>query len=90
MGRSWATGGLTYYINWIVYLLCVGPFALTTEKLSKMNGLDPHILIDALAAVMGNEERELCTQGLKALSIILKVSTLVVGSKEKVCCSAKM
>jgi len=72
-----------------VHLLFAGPFALTTEKLSKMNGLDPHVLIDALAAVMGNEERELCTQGLKALSIILKVSTLVVGSKDKVCYSVR-
>lgn len=61
-----------------------GPFALTSEKLNKMNGLDPHVLLDALAAVMGNEERELCVQGLKALSIILKVSTLVLESREKV------
>ncbi len=57
---------------------------MTSDKLNKLSGLDSHVLIDALADVMGSEERELSTQGLRALSIMLKVSTLVLGSKEKV------
>ena len=36
-----------------------GPFALSAKQ-SKLGGMDPLVLIDALAVIMGHEEKELC------------------------------
>ena len=36
-----------------------GPFSLTSKQ-SKLVGMDPFVLIDALAVIMGHEEKELC------------------------------
>lgn len=36
-----------------------GPFALSAKQ-SMLGGMDPLVLIDALAVIMGHEEKELC------------------------------
>ena len=61
-----------------------GPFPMT-HKQSKMIGMDPLVLIDALAVIMGHEEKELCKPGHLAMVIILDTATNILGSKERAC-----
>lgn len=48
-------------------------------------GLDPLILIDALAVIMGHEEKELCKPGHLAMVLILETATNIMGNKERAC-----
>lgn len=60
-----------------------GPFP---HRYYQMNsGLDPLVLIDALAAIMGHEEKELCKPGLIVLAFILSTATNIMGSTERAC-----
>ena len=63
---------------------CAGPLPLTVDKLSKLQCMDAHVLIDALAYVAGSEEKEFCTPCIVALALILKTTMSILGSKEKV------
>ena len=64
------------------YLL-LGPFPVG-EKQNKLHGMDTQILIDALAVIMGHEEKELCKPGNLALVLILDTASTILGSKERV------
>lgn len=57
-----------------------GPFACTR----KPQGMDPLVLIDATAAVMGHEEKELCKPGSLAILLIIETASVVLNSKERV------
>lgn len=57
-----------------------------SEKQNKLQGMDTQILIDALAVIMGHEEKELCKPGNLALVLILDTATTILGSKERVSC----
>ncbi len=46
--------------------------------------MDPLILIDAIATVMGYEEKELCKPGRLALAVIFGTATTILGSKKRV------
>ncbi|XP_008557972.1 transformation/transcription domain-associated protein [Microplitis demolitor] len=46
---------------------------------------DPLVLMDALATIMGHEEKELCKPGQLALILILETATQILGSKERAC-----
>lgn len=46
--------------------------------------LDPLVLVDALAAIMGHEEKELCKPGYVAMGLMLETANSILGSKEKV------
>ncbi|XP_053373271.1 transformation/transcription domain-associated protein-like isoform X1 [Mercenaria mercenaria] len=61
-----------------------GPFPVG-ERQNKLQGMDTQILIDALAVIMGHEEKELCKPGNLALVLILDTATTILGSKEKAC-----
>lgn len=61
-----------------------GPFPVG-DRQNKLQGMDTQILIDALAVIMGHEEKELCKPGNLALVLILDTATTILGSKEKVC-----
>lgn len=50
-----------------------------------VTGLDPLVLIDALAVIMGHEEKELCKPGNLALFVILETATNIMGNKERAC-----
>ena len=63
---------------------CVGPLSLTVDKMSKLQCVDAHVLVDALAYVIGSEEKEFCTPCIVALALILKTAVSVLGTKEKV------
>lgn len=61
-----------------------GPFPYK-HTLQINNGLDPLILIDALAVIMGHEEKELCKPGHLAMVLILETATNIMGNKERAC-----
>ncbi|XP_052224459.1 transformation/transcription domain-associated protein-like isoform X9 [Dreissena polymorpha] len=61
-----------------------GPFPVG-ERQNKLQGMDTQILIDALAVIMGHEEKELCKPGNLALVLILETATSILGSKERAC-----
>ena len=61
-----------------------GPFALTGKQ-GRMHGQDPFVMIDALVAIMGHEEKELCKPGHLALVLILETATNILGTKERAC-----
>ena len=46
--------------------------------------MDSLILAEAIATVMGYEEKELCTPGRLALAVMLSTATTVLGSKKRV------
>jgi len=52
--------------------------------MSRLQCIDGHVLVDALALVIGSEEKEFCTPCIVALALILKTTVSVLGSKEKV------
>jgi len=52
--------------------------------MSKLQCLDAHVLVDALAYVIGSEEKEFCTPCIVALAVILRTTVSVLGSREKV------
>ena len=43
------------------------------------------MLVDALAVIMGHEEKELCKPGEYAFCIMINTATLILGSKETAC-----
>ncbi|XP_049825027.1 transcription-associated protein 1 isoform X2 [Aethina tumida] len=47
--------------------------------------LDPLVLVDALAVIMGHEERELCKPGQLGLVLIVDTATDLLGSREMAC-----
>lgn len=47
-------------------------------------GMDAMVLLDALAVIMGHEEKELCKPGRLALVLILQTAFNILGSKERV------
>lgn len=62
-----------------------GPFPVGGERQGKLQGMDTQILIDALAVIMGHEEKELCKPGSLALVLMLDTATTIMGSKVKAC-----
>lgn len=58
-----------------------GPFAGTAPK----EGIDALVLLDAIALVMGHEEKELCKPGHLAMVLILETASTVLGGKERAC-----
>lgn len=61
-----------------------GPFPFK-HTYQMNNGLDSLILIDALAFIMGHEEKELCKPGHLAMVLILETATNIMGNKERAC-----
>ncbi|XP_027217728.2 transformation/transcription domain-associated protein isoform X2 [Penaeus vannamei] len=61
-----------------------GPFNMM-GRWTKVQGMDPLVLIDALAVIMGHEEKELCKPGHLALVLIMEAATNILGTKERAC-----
>ncbi|XP_019648042.1 PREDICTED: transformation/transcription domain-associated protein-like [Branchiostoma belcheri] len=61
-----------------------GPFPLSGGAETN-RGMDPLVIVDAVAVCMSHEEKELCKIGEIALAIIIEVTATVLGSKEKAC-----
>ena len=47
--------------------------------------MDGLVLVDALASIMGHEEKELCKPGHLAMVLVLDTATTITGSKERAC-----
>lgn len=69
----------------VFVLSCTGPFSLNSKQSTLEGAMDALVLIDALAVIMGHEEKELCKPGRLALCVILQTATTILGSKERVC-----
>lgn len=61
-----------------------GPLPMCHKNISSNNGLDPHVLVDAIATCMAHEEKELCKPGQVALNVILDTAAAILGSKYRV------
>ncbi|CAH1997935.1 unnamed protein product [Acanthoscelides obtectus] len=61
-----------------------GAFAYTPKR-NKQVTLDPLVLVDALAIIMGHEERELCKPGHLGLVLIVDTASTLLGSREMAC-----
>lgn len=62
-----------------------GPFSLSGKQINLEGGMDPLVLIDALAVIMGHEDKDLCKPGCLALSLILRTATNILGCKDRAC-----
>ncbi|XP_054624116.1 transformation/transcription domain-associated protein isoform X2 [Dunckerocampus dactyliophorus] len=75
-----------------------GPFVLPCYQLGSQpstamfhseengsKGMDPLVLIDAIAICMAYEEKELCKIGEVSLAVIFDVASIILGSKERAC-----
>ena len=62
-----------------------GPFPAVGNRLQRLNGMDGLVLIDAMANIMGHEEKELCKPGHLALFLVLDTAKAITGSKERAC-----
>ncbi|XP_013100353.2 transcription-associated protein 1 [Stomoxys calcitrans] len=60
-----------------------GPFPV--KQYYSLNGIDPLVLVDALAICMGHEEKELCKPGQLCIRLILETASNILGSKERAC-----
>lgn len=81
----------------LLFSLGPGPFLLPSYQLGSQpstamfhseengsKGMDPLVLIDAIAICMAYEEKELCKIGEVALAVIFDVASIILGSKERV------
>ena len=50
-----------------------------------MTNMDGLVLVDALASIMGHEEKELCKPGHLAMVLVLDTATNIMGSRERAC-----
>ncbi|KAK9874414.1 hypothetical protein WA026_002761 [Henosepilachna vigintioctopunctata] len=61
-----------------------GMFAYA-PKPNEQIALDPLVLVDALAVIMGHEEKELCKPGHVGMVLIVDTASTLLGSKEMAC-----
>ncbi|XP_054724829.1 transformation/transcription domain-associated protein-like [Uloborus diversus] len=61
-----------------------GPF-VSSQRQVKPQGMDPLVLVDATAAVMGHEEKELCKPGNLAMVICIETAQTILHSKQRAC-----
>uniref|UniRef100_A0A8D8TZY5 Transformation/transcription domain-associated protein n=1 Tax=Cacopsylla melanoneura TaxID=428564 RepID=A0A8D8TZY5_9HEMI len=62
-----------------------GPFPLYGKSALLEGTMDPLVLIDAIAVILGHEDKELCKPGHIALKCIVETATCITGSIEKAC-----
>lgn len=86
-----------FFVPFNLVFNVVGPFLLPCYQLGSQpstamfhseengsKGMDPLVLIDAIAICMAYEEKELCKIGEVALAVIFDVASIILGSKERV------
>ena len=77
-----ATLLLTPFCNFYSFHV-LGPLPVANRQ-KIQDGLDPAVLIDAIATCMAHEEKELCKTGQLAMSFIVETASTVLGSKQRV------
>lgn len=68
----------------ILLLVISGPFPYSRRNQVPENYMDSLILAEAIATVMGYEEKELCKPGRLALAVMLGTASTILGSKKRV------
>lgn len=48
-------------------------------------GLDPFVIVDALAVVIGHDDKELCKSGYYVIVLMIETATMLLGSRERAC-----
>jgi len=77
---------LYYYLFYrSLFLRKSGPFPVNRKQQISDGCMDSLILAEAIATVMGYEEKELCKPGRLALAVMLSAATTIMGSKKRVC-----
>lgn len=71
------------HFTMIIIAQQAGPFPY--KQYYNINGIDPLVLVDALAVCMGHEEKELCRPGQLCIGLILDTTANILGSKERAC-----
>ena len=72
-----------YHFNKRPLFFLSGPLPVANRQ-KIQDGLDPAVLIDAIATCMAHEEKELCKTGQLAMSFIVETAATVLGSKQRV------
>merc|ERR1719427_647340 len=62
-----------------------GPFPALGQRQARLAGMDGLVLVDALASIMGHEEKELCKPGHLAMVLVLDTATTITGSRDRAC-----
>lgn len=73
---------LVHHYTLVAVAQQAGPLRLTRPP---TQGMDPSVLVDALAAIMAHEEKELCKVGQLAMLLITENSATVLTSRERAC-----
>ena len=76
--------GLQLSAHFHIFHLLLGPFPYSRRNQVPENYMDSLILAEAIATVMGYEEKELCKPGRLALAVMLGTASTVLGSKKRV------
>ncbi|XP_077870553.1 transformation/transcription domain-associated protein [Saccoglossus kowalevskii] len=61
-----------------------GPLPISNRQ-HVQQGMDPHVLVEAIAACMAHEEKELCKTGQLAMSLMIETATAITGSRARAC-----
>lgn len=66
-------------------IISIAQLSGTFTSSQEQNCLDPLVIVDALAIVMGHEEKELCKPAKMMLGFVLKTAETILGSKDTAC-----
>ncbi|XP_033101198.1 transformation/transcription domain-associated protein-like isoform X1 [Anneissia japonica] len=84
------TSALPFMVNLVCHFTFVsitqqaGPLPIS-NRYKVQKGMDPHVIIDAIATCMAHTEKELCKTSQVALTFMIDTATSVLGSKERAC-----
>lgn len=75
------------FLNGIVrhhVMLSIGQH-LSPQGSDPPQGMDPFVIVDALAVVIGHDDKELCKSGYYVIVLMIETATMLLGSKERAC-----
>lgn len=75
------------FLNAIVrhhIMLSIGQH-LNPQTSDQPQGMDPYVLVDALAIVIGHDDKELSKSGYYVIVLMIETATMLLGSKERAC-----
>lgn len=75
------------FLNAIVrhhVMLSIGQH-LSPQTTEQPTGMDPFALVDALAVVIGHDDKDQCKSGYYVIVLVIETATMLLGSKERAC-----
>jgi len=75
------------FLNAIVrhhVMLSIGQH-LSPQSSEQPQGMDPFVIVDALAVVIGHDDKDLCKSGYYVIVLMIETATILLGSKERAC-----